>query len=150
MRAQQLIHSLERAIAGSIEPCERIGLDLVHIPRIAQSLSSFGTRFECKLFTEQEIAYASSAQPHRAERFAARFAAKEAAIKALRLSNAGVGWRELEVCRHADGECTMRLHGRAAQIATDAGLGTELLACLSHDGDYAAAVVVARRRQTHQ
>ena len=150
MRAQQLIHALERAMTGPIEPSERIGLDLVHIPRIAQSLASFGARFERKLFTDAEAAYANSAPTHRNERFAARFAAKEATIKALQLGNAGVGWRELEVFRQDSGECTMRLHGRAAQFAAQAGLASELPACLSHDGDYAAAVVLARRRLTQQ
>lgn len=150
MDSDQLIQSLERAIGGSIEPPHRYGLDLVHIPRIAQSLAQFGVRFERKLFTEDEAAYANSAAPHRSERFAARFAAKEAAIKALQLSNAGVGWRELEVWRAPDGACSMRLHGRAAELARRAGLAPELAVCLSHDGDYAAAVVVARPRLTQQ
>ena len=133
-----------------MEPPVRIGLDLVHIPRIAQSLAAFGARFERKLFTELEIAYANGAETHRHERFAARFAAKEATIKALQLSNAGIGWRDMEVWRLDSGECTMRLHARAAEIAVGAGLHTELMLCLSHDGDYAAAVVLARSRLTQQ
>lgn len=137
-------------MSGPMEPPARIGLDLVHIPRIRQSLASFGSRFERKLFTPHEIAYANSAAPHRDERFAARFAAKEATIKALGLSNEGVGWREMEVWREPGGECILRLHGRAAQLAAAAGLHTELMVCLSHDGDYAAAVVAARPRLTQQ
>jgi holo-[acyl-carrier protein] synthase len=150
MPSPQLIRPLERAISGSIGLPHRVGLDLVHIPRIAQSLQAFGERFQRKLFTDHEIAYAASAPAHRDERFAARFAAKEATIKALQLGNAGVSWREMEVWREATGECTLRLHGRAAEIAAQAGLHPELTVCLSHDGDYAAAVVVARPRLTQQ
>jgi len=150
LRSEQLIHALEGAIAGSIGPAERVGLDLVHIPRIAESLSRFGARFQDKLFTPGEIAYCVAAPLHSGERFAARFAAKEATIKALRLSNAGVGWRDMEVLRRPDGDCSMQLHGRAAELALADGLDTELMLCLSHDGDYAAAVVIARRRPTQQ
>jgi holo-[acyl-carrier protein] synthase len=150
MRSEQLIHSLEGAIPGSIGPAERVGIDLVHIPRIAESLQRFGKRFQHKLFTADEIAYCTAAPAHADERFAARFAAKEATIKALRLSNTGVSWRDMEVRRHESGECSLQLHGRAAAVAHDDGLHPELLLCLSHDGDYAAAVVMARRRLTQQ
>jgi holo-[acyl-carrier protein] synthase len=150
MHPEQLIHALEGAITGSIGPAERVGLDLVHIPRIAESLNRFGVRFQNKLFTPDEIAYCVAAPLHADERFAARFAAKEATIKALRLSNTGVGWRDMEVVRRADGECSLHLHGLAATVAAADGLHTELMLCLSHDGDYAAAVVMARRRLTQQ
>ena len=76
----------------------------------------------------------------RAERLAARFAAKEAVIKALRLSNEGVGWREIEVIKLADGDCDVLLHGRTAELARRMGVERVLLS-LSHEGDYAGAFV---------
>nr|WP_236589364.1 holo-ACP synthase [Ramlibacter aurantiacus] len=118
----------------------RLGIDLAHIPRIRESLARFGDSFEHRLFTPEEIAYARAAPALHAERLAARFAAKEATIKALSLADAGVNWREMEVVREADGHCHMRLHGRVLDIARTAGVD-RLLLSLTHDGDYAAAVV---------
>lgn len=120
----------------------RLGIDLVHIPRIQESLDTLGAAFERKLFTPDEAAYANAAPVHRAERFAARFAAKEAAIKAVGLAQEGVSWREMEVVRESDGHCTLRLHGRALGFAAARGICGCLLS-LTHDGEYAAAVVAA-------
>jgi holo-[acyl-carrier protein] synthase len=117
-----------------------LGLDVVHIPRMEESLRSFGERFEARLFTPAEAAYARTAPGQRAERLAARFAAKEATIKALSLGSTGVDWREIEVVRQQDGSCAMALHGKAAAELASRG-GSRMLVCLSHDGDYAAAVV---------
>jgi len=61
----------------------RVGIDLVQISRIRESIATFGERFAQRLFTPDEIAYASAEEPLAAERFAARFAAKEAVVKAL-------------------------------------------------------------------
>jgi len=120
----------------------RVGIDLVQISRIRESIATFGDRFSKRLFTPEEIAYASAEEPLAAERFAARFAAKEAALKAFGLSHAGIDWREIEVLRHADGHCTLRLHGKAASLA-GSPLDHETALSLSHDGDYAVAVVTA-------
>lgn len=120
----------------------RIGMDLVQISRIAQSLERFGARFEERLFAPAELEYARSAAGQRSERLAARFAAKEAAIKALGLSHEGVNWRELEVVRLDDGSCILQLHGRAAEVAARNRI-TQVLLSLTHDGAYAAAVVAA-------
>jgi holo-[acyl-carrier protein] synthase len=120
----------------------RMGMDLVDIRRIHESLERFGPRFAQRLFSEREIAYAESGQGQVAERLAARFAAKEAAIKAFDLAEAGVNWRDIEVEKLSDGACRLALHGRAAARARELGV-SELALCLSHDGDYAAAVVTA-------
>lgn len=120
----------------------RLGMDLVHIPGIAQSLARHGDAFERKLFTPDERAYANAAPAQRAQRFAARFAAKEALIKAIGLAEDGVSWCELEVVREADGACRVRLHGHALALARERGLDGFLVS-LSHDGEYAAAVVAA-------
>jgi len=111
----------------------RVGIDLVQVSRIAESIARFGERFLARVFTAGELAYARA----RPERLAARFAAKEAAKKALALD--GVSWRELEVMRDANGACELVLHGRARAAAGDVALALSL----SHEGDFATAVVIA-------
>jgi holo-[acyl-carrier protein] synthase len=119
-----------------------MGFDLAQVSAVAESIHSFGTAFTQRLFTPHELSYARSGSGMCAERLAARFAAKEAVIKALRLGEAGVDWRDIEVVKQADGDCTVSLHGRAAELAAAMG-ATQLLLSLSHDGDYAGAVVTA-------
>jgi holo-[acyl-carrier protein] synthase len=120
----------------------RMGLDLVQISRIAESAAHFGDRFTHRLFTCEELAYARDAdgQGLFAERLAARFAAKEATIKALNLGDDGIGWKDIEVRKLPGGACELALHGPVAEIARSMGLATTSLS-LSHDGDYAGAVV---------
>ena len=142
MHTEQLIHSLSKELSACGAVPVRIGIDLVHIPRIQASLRDFGDRFAQRMFTAAEAQYANASPHARAERFAARFAAKEAAIKAFSLSEAGVDWKDIEVLRQADGSCALLLHGRAREVAAAQGL-TRGLVCLSHDADYAAAVVAA-------
>lgn len=120
----------------------RMGFDLVQISAIAQSLDSFGSAFAERLFAPHELAYARNGRGMCAQRLAARFAAKEAVIKALRLSEAGVNWRDIEVVKHGDGDCSLALHGRVAELAAAMGL-RELSLSMSHDGDYAGAIVTA-------
>src|SRR5215813_3034416 len=91
-----------------------LGIDLVRVSRVAASLDAFGDRFLRRVFTEGEIAYARSAPALTTERLAARFAAKEAAKKALEIE--GVGWRDLEVARSPNGAPYLVLHG-AARVA---------------------------------
>ncbi|HZW51602.1 MAG TPA: holo-ACP synthase [Rudaea sp.] len=117
----------------------RLGFDLVQISRIEDSVRHFGEAFEQRLFTPDERAYAHDGTGVAAQRLAARFAAKEAVIKALRLAEAGIDWRDIEVCRLPDGDCSIRLHGRARELAQAQG-ARAILVSLSHDGDYAGAV----------
>jgi holo-[acyl-carrier protein] synthase len=117
----------------------RVGIDLVRVSRIAESLEQFGERFMRRLFTDGEIAYATSAPARTAERLAARFAAKEAAIKALDLAGRGVSWRQIEICRTASGHCELVLHGDLGELVR----GSDLAVSLSHEGDLATALVVA-------
>ncbi|HTJ46325.1 MAG TPA: holo-ACP synthase [Kofleriaceae bacterium] len=121
----------------------RVGVDLVQTSRIAESIATFGDKFVKRVFTDDEIAYASSAPELAAMRFAARFAAKEAAKKALGVADAGIGWRDIEVRRAPSGAVELALHGPAAQVDTDG-----LAVSLSHEGDYATAVVVTYVRGT--
>jgi len=126
----------------------RVGVDIVEIARIGESIDCFGERYLDRLFTAGEIAYASSGGAElRAERLAARFAAKEAVMKALDLAERGVSWKDIEVRRESSGQCELALHGRARAAARDAGI-QDLALSLSHDGNYAIAFVVARPRNT--
>jgi holo-[acyl-carrier protein] synthase len=117
-----------------------LGIDLVDVRRIRASLVDFGVRFERRLFTEQEIMDASPDPVVKAERLAARFAAKEAALKAFGLGAVGVNWRELEVVRRADGAPVLQVHGKAEIHLRQIG-ATHWALSLSHDGDQAIAIV---------
>ena len=118
-----------------------VGIDLVEVSHIAESVAQFGDRFLRRIFTDGEIAYATAAPALFAERLAARFAAKEAALKALGLAGRGVGWRQIEVASTASGATELRLHGRARALADAAG-AVDLAVSLSHQGNLATAIVV--------
>ena len=117
------------------------GIDIAEVPRIAQSVSRFGDRFLRRIFTEAEIRYCES-KANRIERYAARFAAKEAGMKAIGTGwNHGVTWQDVEVCREPGGRPTIALHGKAAEFAT--GLGVKRIALsLSHTPEIAIAQVI--------
>ncbi len=119
-----------------------MGFDLVSVSGIADSIARFGEAFRQRVFTPGELEYADAGTGLCAQRLAARLAAKEAVIKAIKLSNAGIGWRDIEVRKCADGDCQLVLHGRAAEAARAAGVA-RMLVSLSHDGDYAGAIVAA-------
>lgn len=118
------------------------GVDLVRIGDIAASLAEFGDAFTQRLFTDAERDYANSASDPAliTARYAVRFAAREAAIKAFNLAEVGVNWRELEVVRLPDGSCTMALSGRARAAV---GALQQCVLSMSHEGDYAIAMVLA-------
>jgi holo-[acyl-carrier protein] synthase len=141
---QTLSLALPRALSSTLPSAGglRVGLDLVQISRIRESLDRFGERFMRRLFSDAEIAYACESDGVCAERLAARFAAKEATIKALSMSEAGIGWRDIEVCKLPEGACHLALHGKAKSWASGLGVSDVALS-LSHDGDYAGAVVTA-------
>jgi holo-[acyl-carrier protein] synthase len=111
----------------------RVGIDLVLVSRIAESVAAFGDAFIARVFTEGEAAYAGGDM----QRLASRFAAKEATKKALTLD--GVGWRDLEVVKLPSGACEMKLHGGAREQAGSCTLALSM----SHEADYATAVVIA-------
>ncbi len=120
------------------------GVDLIEIERIDQALRRHGERFLRRVFTPGEIAYCGTSEAHRARRLAARFAAKEAVLKAFGMGLRDVKWTDMEVLRDALGKPTLRLSGRLAEIAAEQGL-TALHLSLSHSKDYAIAQVVAER-----
>jgi holo-[acyl-carrier protein] synthase len=120
----------------------RVGADVVAVHQVAESVDRFGARYLERIYTEHELSSCIGGSPVRAASLAARFAAKEATIKVLRPVGHQPDWRSLEVRRHSEGWCTMSLSGHAATLADEAGIA-ELAVSLSHDGDVAAAVVVA-------
>ena len=122
----------------------RVGIDLVRISRVASSIERFGDRFISRLFTADERRYCEASAPLAPGRFAARLAAKEAVLKVLLREDEPVSPRSIEVRRHAAGHCDIVLHDGAAALAARAGIAALALS-MSHEGDYAAAVVVAER-----
>lgn len=120
-----------------------VGIDLVQVSRIAESIERFGERFLRRVFTDAEVAYAQSSPTQHLQRLAARFAAKEATIKALRVPvDCPINWRDIEVRRDATGGCSITLSGTAERWAATLG-PLRLAASMSHDGDYATAIVVS-------
>ena len=119
-----------------------IGVDLVRISRIRQLVDRWQERFLTRVFTEAEVAYAMGRRDP-AEHLAARFAAKEATLKALGTGlSMGVRWREMEVRRARGERPTLALSGRTAALGTARGVRALHLS-LTHDGDYAVAQVLA-------
>lgn len=117
------------------------GVDIVEVPRIAETIARFGERFLRRVFTEGEIRYCD-AKANRAERYAARFAAKEAALKALGTGlRHGVAWRQIEVRRQPGGRPMLALQGKAADIAAQLGMQRASLS-LSHTAQHAIAQVI--------
>ena len=119
-----------------------VGIDLVPIARVEQLLARHGDRAMRRLFTDDEQSYARG-QALPAMHLAARIAAKEAAYKALSGDETarGIGWREIEVARLADGRPLLRFHGTAATRFAALG-GTRCHLSLTHSGGVAASVVV--------
>ncbi|MCC6969962.1 MAG: holo-ACP synthase [Phycisphaerales bacterium] len=118
------------------------GVDIVEISRIAEMLQSHGERFIAKCFTPGEAAYCGQG-PTRAERFAARFAAKEATLKALGTGwRDGIAWTDIEVVPEPSGRPTLRVTGEAARIAGGLGIATWHIS-LSHSKLHAIASVIA-------
>jgi holo-[acyl-carrier protein] synthase len=115
-----------------------VGVDLVKIPRMREVIARWDERFLRRVFTEAEIAYCRARRdpvPH----FAARFAAKEAGMKALGTGlRLGVKWRELEVLRDRGQAPRLVLHGRTREVGLARG-GHHMLLALTHEGDYAMA-----------
>lgn len=117
-----------------------VGIDLTPIDRVALILRRHGDRFERKVFTDGERAYCNG-KSSPADHFAARFAAKEATLKALGVPE-GLSWHEMEIVSLAAGRPSLRLVGAAARAAAELGVA-RLHLTLTHAGGQAAAVVVA-------
>ncbi len=118
-----------------------IGIDLAEIPRVQQAIERHGERFLQRVFTPAEIAYCRGFKDP-SDRFAARFAAKEAAMKALGTGwRRGISWQDFEVTNAADGKPCLRLSGKALDVFRKLG-GIQILLSLTHAETYALAQVV--------
>jgi holo-[acyl-carrier protein] synthase len=117
------------------------GVDLCEVARIKIAMGRHGERFKNRVFTDREIRYADS-KANSFERYAARFAAKEAGMKALGTGwRGGLGWRDLEVTNLPSGRPTLSFHGRAEEIAKKLGVHNISLS-LTHTADQAMALVI--------
>ena len=120
------------------------GIDIAEVPRIRQAIERHGERFIKRIFTEGEIQYCES-KANRVERYAARFAAKEAGMKAIGTGwNHGVRWRDIEVARKPGGRPTLILHGKAAEFAAKLG-ATNIALSLTHTAEQAMAQVILEK-----
>ncbi|HMC73879.1 MAG TPA: holo-[acyl-carrier-protein] synthase [Terriglobales bacterium] len=120
------------------------GIDIAEVPRVAEAIERYGQRFLQRIFTEGEIRYCES-KANRVERYAARFAAKEAGMKALGTGwNHGVRWRDIEVRRQPGGRPTLEFHGKAGEFASNMGV-TNIALSLTHTAEEAMAQVILEK-----
>jgi holo-[acyl-carrier protein] synthase len=118
-----------------------VGTDLAEVGRIRESIARFGDRFLNRIYTPGEQSYALS-KANSAERFAARFAAKEAGMKAIGTGwSQGVTWQDFAVVNELSGRPTLRLTGVAKQVADRLGVQSVSLS-LTHTKETAFAVVI--------
>jgi len=118
-----------------------IGTDIIEIARIREAVNRWGESFLYRVYTDSEVRqYRKSLSS-----LAARFAGKEAVIKALGTANKGISWREIEILSQPDGKPVVRLYGKAQHHASSLGL-KELSISLSHSKEYAIAFVVAEKK----
>jgi len=117
------------------------GIDIAEVARVREAIERYGAHFRDRIYTPAEIAYVES-KANRYERYAARFAAKEAGMKAIGTGwRRGVRWLDFEVANLPGGRPTLRLHGVAAQIAATLKVRSISLA-LTHTAEQGMAFVV--------
>lgn len=121
--------------------CQSVGIDLVRVDRIREAVDRFGDRFLTRIFTQRELDYCLPSS-HKFERLAGRFAAKEAASKALGTGLIGVSWKEFEVTNLPSGQPLIALTGRALAKASVLRFARWHVS-LAHEREYAVAVVTA-------
>jgi holo-[acyl-carrier protein] synthase len=117
------------------------GVDLAEVPRIKASIERFGARFINRIYTPAEIAYVER-KANRFERYAARFAAKEAGMKAIGTGwRHGVRWQDFEVANQRSGKPTLLFHGVAARVAGKLGVRNVSLS-ITHTAELGMAHVI--------
>jgi len=128
----------------------RVGVDLVAVEDVAESVRQFGDRYVTRVYTPHEIESCrrgaggtDGSGSLAVASLAARFAAKEAVMKVLRPVEVQLDWRSIEIHRMTGGWCEIRLSGRAAAMAAEVGID-EFSVSLTHETAVAAAVVVGR------
>lgn len=122
----------------------RVGIDAQPVAEVRAALASHRDRYLSRVFTRQEVRASGmpSDDPASAASLAARFAAKEATLKALQVTDRVPTWQEIEVVSARGGSVTLRLSGLAQELAEEAGL-REFELSLTHTPDLAIAVVIA-------
>jgi holo-[acyl-carrier protein] synthase len=143
----------QRAEELGTVPSVRVGIDLVEVDDVAESVRRFGDRYLNRIFTPHELASCRTERgasapgvSYSAESLAGRFAAKEAVVKVLRPVAARPEWRAIEVHRSEAGWCELRLRGRAAGLAAEAHLA-DFTVSLTHESMMAVAIVMATVRE---
>ena len=117
------------------------GIDICEVPRIEAAFQRFGDRFKNRVFTPGEIRYADR-NANRFERYAARFAAKEAGMKAIGTGwRRGVRWQDFEVVNLPSGKPTLVFHGKAREFAERLGV-TNVALSMTHTREQAMAFLV--------
>ena len=117
------------------------GVDICEVARVSAAIDRFGQRFLNRVFTRSEREYCESKR-NRVERYAARFAAKEAAMKAIGTGlRRGVSWQDFEVSREAGGRPTLTIRGKSADFAAKLGMKRAALS-ITHTKDAAMAQVI--------
>jgi holo-[acyl-carrier protein] synthase len=120
------------------------GVDLAEVDRIRASFDRFGERFRNRVFTELEIAYVER-KANKFERYAGRFAAKEAGMKAIGTGwKRGVSWHDFEVVNLPSGRPTLRFHGVAAEVADQLGV-TSIHLSITHTSELGMAHVILEK-----
>ena len=123
-----------------------VGVDLIEVGRIQRALEdpSIGKRFRERVYTEGEIRYCDSRGMGKYESYAGRFAAKEAAMKALGTGwGAKANWLAIEVVRARGGRPEIALHGHTAEFARELGI-RRMLVSITHTKANALAYVIAQ------
>lgn len=125
--------------------CElRVGTDIQSVDEVATSIETFGARYVERIFTPHEVEASGGNGTSAAAGLAARFAAKESALKVLRLRDDAVPWTAIEIVRTTGGWTELALHDSARAIAERDGLHCFAVS-LSHGAGMATATVVANR-----
>jgi holo-[acyl-carrier protein] synthase len=114
-----------------------VGVDIIEIDRIEEAALSWQGSFLKRIYTEAEL----ESSGNKPSSLAARFAAKEAVMKALGTGAKGLGWKDIEVLSNSDGAPFVRLHGRAYDKAKEIGM-SQFAISMSHSRRYAIAMVV--------
>jgi holo-[acyl-carrier protein] synthase len=138
--ATRSLHSIAR-FRSEAHVIVGLGLDIAEIDRIEAALTRHGSPILERLYTPAEVAYCESFRG-KFERYAGRFAAKEAAMKALGTGwRFGIRWRDIEVAREPSGKPSLRLHGVAGEFAKRLGVKSISLT-ITHSGNLALAEVI--------
>jgi len=120
-----------------------IGIDIVNINRIKNSIDRYSGQFFNRIFTANEINYAKKYGGFAYQKFATRFAAKEACLKALGTGyTLGIGFRDIEVIKTENSAPTIELHGKALEYMTEKYSQYKIFLSLSDDDPFAIANVI--------